>query len=76
MRLLQARLQHPLMHLHCCCCCCFHSHAGPRGFFRGVQAANAVGGLAREYLLSGGQLDPPQTVLRKLFERLGATYIK
>jgi predicted unusual protein kinase regulating ubiquinone biosynthesis (AarF/ABC1/UbiB family) len=31
--------------------------------------------LAQEYLRSG-QVDPPQTVLRKLFERLGATYIK
>lgn len=51
------------------------AYAGPRGFFRGVQAANAVASLARDYIISR-ELDPPQTVLRKLFERLGATYIK
>ena len=51
-------------------------HAGPRGFFRSVQAAGAVGSLVQEVLLSGAPLDPPQVLLRKLFERLGATYIK
>jgi predicted unusual protein kinase regulating ubiquinone biosynthesis (AarF/ABC1/UbiB family) len=49
--------------------------AGPRGFIRSLQAANAVATLAQEQILQG-QLDPPQTVLRKLFEKLGATYIK
>lgn len=48
---------------------------GPRGVFRSLQAGQAVAGLAQDYILRG-QLDPPQTVLRKLFERLGATYIK
>jgi aarF domain-containing kinase len=49
---------------------------GPRGLFRSIQAGQAVASLAQDYVLSGGQLDPPQVVLRKLFERLGATYIK
>lgn len=48
---------------------------GPRGFIRSLQAANAVATLVQEQVLQG-QLDPPQTVLRKLFEKLGATYIK
>jgi aarF domain-containing kinase len=48
---------------------------GPRGVVRGWQAAGAVGGLAAEYAVAG-RLDPPQVVLRKLFERLGTTYIK
>ncbi|GBF91070.1 hypothetical protein Rsub_03926 [Raphidocelis subcapitata] len=48
---------------------------GPRGVLRGLQAAGAVGGLAAEYA-AAGRLDPPQVVLRKLFERLGTTYIK
>jgi hypothetical protein len=50
-------------------------HTGPRGFVRSLQAVNAVTSLAREQLLQGS-LDPPQTVLRKLFEKLGATYVK
>eukprot|EP00882_Tetradesmus_deserticola_P012074 GHRQ01012790.1.p1 GENE.GHRQ01012790.1~~GHRQ01012790.1.p1 ORF type:complete len:213 (+),score=58.11 GHRQ01012790.1:557-1195(+) len=49
---------------------------GPRGLFRSLQAGQAVASLAQDYVLSGGQLDPPQVVLRKLFERLGATYVK
>uniref|UniRef100_A0A383VQQ0 Protein kinase domain-containing protein n=1 Tax=Tetradesmus obliquus TaxID=3088 RepID=A0A383VQQ0_TETOB len=49
---------------------------GPRGMFRSIQAGQAVASLAQDYVLSGGRLDPPQVVLRKLFERLGATYIK
>lgn len=48
---------------------------GPRGFIRSLQAANAVATLAQEQILQG-QLDAPQTVLRKLFEKLGATYVK
>jgi predicted unusual protein kinase regulating ubiquinone biosynthesis (AarF/ABC1/UbiB family) len=42
---------------------------------RSLQAANAVATLAQEQVLQG-RLDPPQTVLRKLFEKLGATYVK
>jgi hypothetical protein len=42
---------------------------------RSLQAANALTTLARDQILQG-QLDPPQTVLRKLFEKLGATYVK
>ncbi|KAF5833253.1 hypothetical protein DUNSADRAFT_10491 [Dunaliella salina] len=37
---------------------------GPRGFFRGLQAADAVLSLTREYLIKG-TLDPPEVVLRK-----------
>jgi len=48
---------------------------GPKGFFRGLQAADAVLSLTREYLTKG-TLDPPEVVLRKLFEKLGSTYIK
>ena len=49
--------------------------SGPKGFFRALQATNAVITLAQEYSASGAK-DPPQVVLRKLFEKLGATYIK
>lgn len=49
---------------------------GPRGFIRSMQAGAAVSSLVQEYLASGGRIDPPQVVLRKLFEKLGATYIK
>ena len=50
---------------------------GPRGFARALQGATAVATLARSYLQSGtNPLDAPQVVLRKLFESLGATYIK
>ncbi|KXZ49651.1 hypothetical protein GPECTOR_20g508 [Gonium pectorale] len=48
---------------------------GPRGFFRAVQAAQSVAQLAAEYLAQGS-VDPPPVFLRKLFEKLGATYIK
>ncbi|GLI63614.1 hypothetical protein VaNZ11_006625 [Volvox africanus] len=48
---------------------------GPRGFFRAVQAAQSIGALAAEYLAKGA-VDPLPIFLRKLFEKLGATYIK
>mmetsp|Transcript_22463 Transcript_22463/g.62309 ORF Transcript_22463/g.62309 Transcript_22463/m.62309 type:complete len:561 (-) Transcript_22463:24-1706(-) len=53
---------------------------GPRGAFRGLQAAQAVMEVSREVLATtqSGGVDAikPQVVLRKLFEKLGATYIK
>ena len=52
---------------------------GPRGLMRGLQAAQAVASLAGEYASSaatGRQLDPPQRVLRRLFEKLGVTFVK
>lgn len=52
---------------------------GPRGITRTAQAVEAVLSLAREtlqQLQGGGNPEQPQVVLRKLFERLGATYIK
>ncbi|KAG2487613.1 hypothetical protein HYH03_013752 [Edaphochlamys debaryana] len=48
---------------------------GPQGFFRGVRAAQSVAEVASDYF-AGGQRDPPPVLLRKLFEKLGATYIK
>ncbi|KAG2437493.1 hypothetical protein HXX76_006142 [Chlamydomonas incerta] len=48
---------------------------GPRGIFRAMQAAQSVAGLATEYLQAGA-VDAPPVFLRKLFEKLGATYIK
>lgn len=48
---------------------------GPRGVFRAVQGATAIAELARDYVASGGS-DPPHVIMRKLFEKLGATYIK
>eukprot|EP00195_Chlamydomonas_chlamydogama_P005862 CAMPEP_0202905000 /NCGR_PEP_ID=MMETSP1392-20130828/32052_1 /ASSEMBLY_ACC=CAM_ASM_000868 /TAXON_ID=225041 /ORGANISM="Chlamydomonas chlamydogama, Strain SAG 11-48b" /LENGTH=446 /DNA_ID=CAMNT_0049592905 /DNA_START=376 /DNA_END=1716 /DNA_ORIENTATION=- len=48
---------------------------GPRGFFRALQGADAVATVVREFVASGGS-DAPQVLLRKLFEKLGATYIK
>jgi hypothetical protein len=48
---------------------------GPKGIVRSFQAADAVLSLAREQL-QAGRLDPPEAILRKLFEKLGATYIK
>eukprot|EP00955_Chlamydomonas_euryale_P074597 362077-Chlamydomonas_euryale.AAC.6 len=48
---------------------------GPRGFVRALQGASAVAQLTQEYVQAGA-VDPPERVLRKLFERLGATYIK
>lgn len=62
-----------LMYTHAHACVSYPT--GPRGVIRSLQAANAVTTLVREQVLQG-QLDPPQTVLRKLFEKLGATYIK
>ncbi|KAL4449557.1 hypothetical protein ABPG77_007201 [Micractinium sp. CCAP 211/92] len=52
---------------------------GPRGITRSAQAAQALLSVAREQalLLQAGQApEQPPVVLRKLFERLGATYIK
>lgn len=52
---------------------------GPRGIARSAQAAQALLSVAREQalLLQAGQApEQPPVVLRKLFERLGATYIK
>ncbi len=48
---------------------------GPRGVARTAQAVQAVLSLARESVqgLQGGAPDTPPVVLRKLFERLGAT---
>lgn len=48
---------------------------GPRGLVRGVQAVRAVASVAQEYI-SRGQSDPPERILRQLFEKLGATYVK
>lgn len=52
---------------------------GPRGLQRSAQAARALLSVAREQaqrLAAGQQPQGPATVLRTLFERLGATYIK
>lgn len=50
---------------------------GPKGLARALQGAVAVASLAQSYLQSGtNPLEAPQVVLRKLFESLGATYIK
>jgi len=51
---------------------------GPRGVFRGLQAAGAVASIVSDYAqqAAAGRPDPPQVVLRKLFERLGVTFIK
>lgn len=53
---------------------------GPLGALRFFQGLEAVSHVGREYLRtgfrgSGAELGPPQ-LLRLLFERLGATYIK
>ncbi len=48
---------------------------GPAGIRRGIEGAVAVASLAATYMQTG-ELEAPQTVLRKLFERLGSTYIK
>ncbi len=48
---------------------------GPKGFARAMQAAQSVAQLGQEYLLKG-KLDPAPVLMRKLFEKLGATYIK
>ena len=52
---------------------------GPRGIRRTAQAAEAVLSLGREQLQLlqiQGSPDAPPVLLRQLFERLGATYIK
>jgi aarF domain-containing kinase len=51
------------------------SKTGPQGIIRGVQAVQAVISVGQDYF-SNGQKDTPPVILRKLFERLGATYIK
>ena len=48
---------------------------GPRGFFRALQAADSLSQLAREYI-QRREVDATPVFLRKLFEKLGATYIK
>jgi hypothetical protein len=55
------------------------AESGPRGPVRAVQALQAVASVAAEVATSsgGGQALPqPPVLLRRLFERLGATYIK
>jgi aarF domain-containing kinase len=52
---------------------------GPRGIARSAQAAAALLSVARDQaqrLQAGQPPEAPPVVLRKLFERLGATYIK
>lgn len=55
-------------------------NTGPSGLARGMQAAQAVMAVGADVLsasrANGGVPEPPQVILRKLFERLGATYIK
>eukprot|EP00873_Tetraselmis_striata_P044315 jgi/Tetstr1/464579/TSEL_009335.t1 len=55
-------------------------NTGPSGLARGMQAAQAVMAVGADALAAsranGGAPEPPQVILRKLFERLGATYIK
>lgn len=53
--------------------------SGPRGLRRGAQAAQAFVSVAQSQiskLSSTNQTDRPEVILRMLFERLGATYIK
>ena len=55
------------------------AESGPRGPVRAVQAVQAVASLAAEVATTtgGGQALPqPPVLLRRLCERLGATYIK
>jgi aarF domain-containing kinase len=47
----------------------------PAGLQRSAQALKAILTLVQDYARTG-QVDPPEVILRKLFERLGATYIK
>lgn len=49
--------------------------SGLTGARRSLDAAVATGTILRDFVASGGT-DPPQVLLRKLFEALGATYIK
>ena len=48
---------------------------GLNGVRRSIQAAVATGTLVSDTLTTGS-VEPPPVLLRKLFERLGATYIK
>ena len=54
--------------------------AGPRSAFRGIQAADAVARVGRqvlrEALRPGGKPPSAPAFLRRVFEALGATYIK
>jgi aarF domain-containing kinase len=53
--------------------------SGPAGIRRTASAAEALLSVGRDQLArvqSSGAPDPPPAVLRQLFERLGATYIK
>lgn len=52
--------------------------SGPMGITRALQAVQASASVAGDYATSlrRGAPEPPQVVLRKLFERLGSTYIK
>jgi aarF domain-containing kinase len=52
---------------------------GPRSITRSAQAVSALLSVARDQavrLQAGQSPEAPAVVLRKLFERLGATYIK
>lgn len=51
---------------------------GPRGAFRGLQAANAAASVARDAVRAAAAGTPwtAPRALKALFERLGATYIK
>lgn len=52
---------------------------GPRAITRTAQAAEAFLSVGREQiqrLQVAAQTDPPEVILRQLFERLGSTYIK
>eukprot|EP01023_Acetabularia_acetabulum_P016782 TRINITY_DN1830_c0_g1_i1.p1 TRINITY_DN1830_c0_g1~~TRINITY_DN1830_c0_g1_i1.p1 ORF type:complete len:517 (+),score=87.07 TRINITY_DN1830_c0_g1_i1:106-1656(+) len=48
---------------------------GTRGVFRGIQAGQAISALSLEYIQKG-EIEQPQVILRKFFEKMGATYIK
>lgn len=53
--------------------------AGPEGVRRGVRAAQVLFDVSQTYvttLLRGGSPERPEVLLRRTFERLGATYIK
>mmetsp|Transcript_18644 Transcript_18644/g.56337 ORF Transcript_18644/g.56337 Transcript_18644/m.56337 type:complete len:542 (+) Transcript_18644:141-1766(+) len=54
------------------------AESGPTGFTRALQAGQAAASVGAEYAksLQRGAPEPPARVLRKLFERLGSTYIK
>lgn len=49
---------------------------GTKGFTRSAQAATAFLQTINEYNEAGSSPPPPEKLLRSLFERLGATYIK